>query len=124
MRSGVAENILGLFGPTPLLHPARFCLPPRTAKKISPQGLRVPVEPRGSAFGAGEAGARRAEGAGQSQLIPPVFARALCGEIIMITDDEAFSTVAPAGRPEGVPCGGSAQADASSRPSPTVQSVT
>lgn len=84
----------------------------RAVKKINPRALCVLVEPEGSIFGGGPPGDHKVEGIGQSQFIPPVLDWNVVDEIIMITDDEAFTMVRKLAATEGVLCGGSSGAAA------------
>jgi len=79
----------------------------RALKKINPQTLCVLVEPEGSIFGGGAPGSHKVEGIGQSQFIPANLDYSVADEIMMIYDDEAYTTVRRLAETEGVLCGGS-----------------
>src|SRR6476660_7318838 len=61
----------------------------------------VAVETEGSVLGGGPKGPHKVEGIGSS-FIPKTFDRAVCDEVIMVTDKDAFDTVAKLARLEGV----------------------
>jgi cysteine synthase A len=61
----------------------------------------VAVETEGSILGGGPKGPHKVEGIGSS-FIPKTFDPAVCDEIIMVTDKDAFDTVANLARLEGV----------------------
>jgi len=61
----------------------------------------VAVETEGSILGGGPKGPHKVEGIGSS-FIPKTFDPAVCDEIIMVTDKDAFDTVAKLARLEGV----------------------
>jgi cysteine synthase A len=70
----------------------------------------VAVETEGSVLGGGPKGPHKVEGIGSS-FIPKTFDPAVCDEIIMVTDKDAFATVAQLARLEGVLGGSSAGAN-------------
>jgi cysteine synthase A len=70
----------------------------------------VAVETEGSVLGGGPAGKHRVEGIGAS-FIPKTFDARVADEIIMVTDVDAFATVARLAREEGVLGGSSAGAN-------------
>jgi cysteine synthase A len=59
------------------------------------------VETQGSVLGGGPKGPHKVEGIGSS-FIPKNFDPAVCDEVIMVTDKDAFDTVAQLARLEGV----------------------
>ena len=59
------------------------------------------VETQGSVLGGGPKGPHKVEGIGSS-FIPKTFDPAVCDEVIMVTDKDAFDTVAQLARLEGV----------------------
>ena len=70
----------------------------------------VAVETEGSVLGGGPKGPHKVEGIGSS-FIPKTFDPSVCDEIIMVTDKDAFDTVAQLARLEGVLGGSSAGAN-------------
>ncbi len=73
-------------------------------------GVRcVAVETQGSVLGGGPKGDHKVEGIGAS-FIPKTFDAALCDEIVMVTDVDAFQMVKDLARNEGVLGGSSAGA--------------
>ena len=70
----------------------------------------VAVETEGSILGGGPKGPHKVEGIGSS-FIPKTFDPAVCDEIIMVTDDDAFATVVELARLEGILGGSSAGAN-------------
>lgn len=84
----------------------------RAIKKVNPQAHCVLVEPQGSIIGGGSPGSHKVEGIGQSQFIPKNCDLELADEVMMIKDDEAFSTVRVLAEMEGVLGGGSSGAAA------------
>jgi cysteine synthase A len=70
----------------------------------------VAVETEGSVLGGGKAGPHKVEGIGSS-FVPKTFDPAVCDEIIMVTDQDAFDTVAELARREGILGGSSAGAN-------------
>jgi cysteine synthase A len=61
----------------------------------------VAVETEGSVLQGGKPGPHKIEGIGSS-FVPKTFDRSVCDEIIMVTDKDAFDTVAALARKEGV----------------------
>ena len=84
----------------------------RAVKQLNPEVFCVLVEPEGSIIGGGPPGEHKVEGIGQAQFIPKNCELELADEVIMIYDDEAFSTVRRLAETEGVLCGGSSGAAA------------
>jgi cysteine synthase len=78
----------------------------RFLKQKLPRVLTVAVETQGSVLGGGEPGPHKVEGIGAS-FIPKTFDRAVCDEIMMVTDDDAFDTVKALAAKEGVLAGSS-----------------
>jgi cysteine synthase A len=70
----------------------------------------VAVETEGSVLGGGPKGPHKVEGIGSS-FIPKTFDPKVCDEILMVTDKDAFDTVANLARFEGVLGGSSAGAN-------------
>jgi len=70
----------------------------------------VAVETQGSVLQGGKPGPHKVEGIGSS-FIPKTFDRTVCDEIIMVSDKDAFATVAALARREGVLGGSSAGAN-------------
>lgn len=70
----------------------------------------VAVETQGSVLGGGPKGPHKVEGIGSS-FIPRTFDASVCDEIIMVSDKDAFDTVAQLARLEGVLGGSSAGAN-------------
>jgi cysteine synthase A len=70
----------------------------------------VAVETEGSVLGGGKPGPHKVEGIGSS-FIPKTFDPAVCDEIIMVTDKDAFDTVSQLARLEGILGGSSAGAN-------------
>jgi cysteine synthase A len=68
------------------------------------------VETEGSVLGGGPKGPHKVEGIGSS-FIPKTFDPAVCDEVIMVNDKDAFDTVAQLARLEGVLGGSSAGAN-------------
>jgi cysteine synthase len=68
------------------------------------------VETEGSILGGGPKGPHKVEGIGSS-FIPKTFDPAVCNEVIMVTDKDAFDMVAQLARLEGVLGGSSAGAN-------------
>lgn len=66
----------------------------------------VAVETQGSVLCGGEPGPHKVEGIGVS-FIPKTFDRAVCDEVIMVSDDDAFETVKALAAQEGVLAGSS-----------------
>jgi cysteine synthase A len=82
----------------------------RYMKEHLSQVCCVAVETEGSVLGGGPAGKHRVEGIGAS-FIPKTFDAKVTDEIIMVTDVDAFDTVARLAREEGVLGGSSAGAN-------------
>lgn len=70
----------------------------------------VAVETQGSVLQGGKPGPHKVEGIGSS-FVPKTFDRNVCDEIIMVSDKDAFATVAELAREEGVLGGSSAGAN-------------
>src|SRR5260370_545260 len=73
----------------------------RFMKERRPAVRCVAVETEGSILGGGPPGPHKVEGIGSS-FIPKTFDAKVCDEIIMVTDKDAFDTVAELGRQEGI----------------------
>src|SRR6185312_8586490 len=73
----------------------------RFMKQKSPGVYCAAVETQGSVLGGGPKGPHKVEGIGSS-FIPKNFDPAVCDEVIMVTDKDAFDTVAQLARLEGV----------------------
>jgi cysteine synthase A len=84
----------------------------RVVRQLNPEAVCVLVESEGSIIGGGPPGEHKVEGIGQAQFIPTNCELELADEVIMIYDDEAFSTVRRLAETEGVLCGGSSGAAA------------
>lgn len=82
----------------------------RFLKEQSQQIWCVAVEPNGSILQGGEPGPHEVEGIGVS-FIPPVLARELIDEVIMVHDDDAFRASRELARQEGLLVGGSSGAN-------------
>lgn len=82
----------------------------RFLKEKLPDVLTVAVETEGSVLGGGKPGRHKVEGIGSS-FIPGNFDPAVCDEIIMVTDREAFDMVKKLAAREGVLAGSSAGAN-------------
>src|SRR6266853_2871507 len=82
----------------------------RFMKRKSPSIYCAAVETEGSVLGGGPKGPHKVEGIGSS-FIPKTFDPAVCDEIIMVTDKDAFDTVAQLARLEGGLGGSSAGAN-------------
>jgi cysteine synthase A len=78
----------------------------RRLRESHPKMLRVAVEPQGSILGGGERGPHAVEGIGLS-FFPPILDKSLMDEILMVRDDEAFSTCRELAETEGLLVGGS-----------------
>jgi len=78
----------------------------RYLKEKLPHALAVAVETQGSILCGGEPGPHKVEGIGVS-FIPKTFDRAVCDEVMMVMDDEAFDTVKLLAAQEGVLSGSS-----------------
>jgi cysteine synthase A len=73
----------------------------RFMKQNLPSVYCAAVETQGSVLGGGPKGPHKVEGIGSS-FIPKTFDPAVCDEVIMVTDKDAFDTVAQLARSEGV----------------------
>ncbi|SRR6266851_1771136 len=73
----------------------------RFMKEKNPAIHCVAVETEGSVLQGGKPGPHKVEGIGSS-FVPKTFDRSVCDEIIMVTDKDAFATVAMMARKEGV----------------------
>lgn len=82
----------------------------RYMKEKNPNTHCVAVETQGSVLQGGKPGPHKVEGIGSS-FVPKTFDRAVCDEIIMVSDKDAFATVAELARQEGVLGGSSAGAN-------------
>ncbi len=82
----------------------------RFLKERNPSVHCVVVEPNGSILQGGEPGPHKVEGIGVS-FIPGIFDRDLVDEILMVHDDDAFSTVREVARSESLLVGGSSGAN-------------
>jgi cysteine synthase A len=82
----------------------------RFLKQKNPKILTVAVETQGSVLQGGPPGQHKVEGIGVS-FVPKTFNREYCDEIIMVSDEDAFSTVRDLARKEGVLGGSSAGAN-------------
>jgi len=78
----------------------------RLVKQKLPRVHTVAVETQGSILCGGEPGPHKVEGIGVS-FIPPTFDREVCDEVIMVNDEDAFSTVKLLAAREGVLAGSS-----------------
>jgi cysteine synthase A len=78
----------------------------RYVKEKLPRALAFAVETQGSTLGGGPAGPHKVEGIGTS-FIPKTFDRSVCDEVVMVSDDDAFSTVKRLAAQEGVLAGSS-----------------
>jgi cysteine synthase A len=82
----------------------------RFMKERLPQVLCVAVETQGSVLQGGQPGPHKVEGIGAS-FIPATFDASVADEIIMVSDKDAFQTVADLARKEGILGGSSAGAN-------------
>src|SRR5207245_4787969 len=82
----------------------------RFMKQKLPGVYCAAVETQGSVLGGGPKGPHKVEGIGSS-FIPKTFDPAVCDEVIMVPDKDAFDTVAQLARLEGVLGGSSAGAN-------------
>lgn len=82
----------------------------RLMKEKRPSIRCVAVETEGSILGGGPPGPHKVEGIGSS-FIPATFDGKVCDEIIMVTDKDAFETVAELARKEGILGGSSSGAN-------------
>ena len=78
----------------------------RYVKEKLPRALAFAVETQGSTLGGGPAGPHKVEGIGTS-FIPQTFDRSVCDEVVMVSDEDAFSTVKRLAAQEGVLAGSS-----------------
>jgi cysteine synthase A len=78
----------------------------RYLKEKSPAVRAYAVETQGSTLGGGPAGPHKVEGIGTS-FTPETFDRAVCDEVMMVTDDDAFGMVKTLAAQEGVLAGSS-----------------
>ena len=78
----------------------------RYVKEKLPRALAFAVETQGSTLGGGPAGPHKVEGIGTS-FIPQTFDRSVCDEVVMVSDEDAFSTVKRLAAEEGVLAGSS-----------------
>lgn len=74
----------------------------RTVKKINPDVLCVLVEPEGSIYGGKPPGPKKIEGIGQKDFIPSIFDSNLADEIMMVSDEDACSSMRRLGKTEGI----------------------
>jgi cysteine synthase A len=82
----------------------------RYMKKKLPKVFAAAVETQGSVLGGGPPGQHKVEGIGAS-FIPGNFDRAVCDEILMVSDKDAFDTVSLLAAKEGVLSGSSGGAN-------------
>lgn len=82
----------------------------RFLKKKSSRIFAVAVETQGSVLGGGPPGQHKVEGIGAS-FVPKNFDRAVCDEILMVSDKDAFHTVSVLAAKEGVLSGSSGGAN-------------
>jgi cysteine synthase A len=78
----------------------------RYLKEKLPGVLGFAVETQGSTLGGGQPGPHKVEGIGTS-FIPKTFEAAVCDEVMMVTDDDAFGMVKTLAAKEGVLAGSS-----------------
>jgi cysteine synthase A len=78
----------------------------RYLKEKLPRVLAYAVETQGSVLGGGPPGPHKVEGIGAS-FIPKTFDPAVCDEVLMVTDEEAFGMVKDLAAKEGVLAGSS-----------------
>ena len=78
----------------------------RYFKEKLPHVLAFAVETQGSILKGGQSGPHKVEGIGVS-FIPKTFDAAVCDDVIMVTDDDAFATVKALAAKEGVLAGSS-----------------
>ncbi len=78
----------------------------RYLKEKSPAVLAYAVETQGSTLGGGPPGPHKVEGIGAS-FTPKTFDRAVCDEVMMVMDDDAFGMVKTLAAQEGVLAGSS-----------------
>jgi cysteine synthase len=82
----------------------------RYLKERLPRVLAFAVEPQGSILGGGKPGPHKVEGIGAS-FIPGNFDRALCDEVITVSDADAFDMVRQLAARQGVLSGSSGGAN-------------
>ena len=82
----------------------------RFLKQKLPKVLAVAVETQGSVLGGGPPGKHKVEGIGTS-FIPGNFDPAVCDEVMMVSDSDAFDMVKKLAATEGVLAGSSAGAN-------------
>jgi len=82
----------------------------RFMKERLPNVLAYAVETQGSVLGGGPPGPHKVEGIGAS-FIPGNFDRAVCDEVLMVSDADAFATVKDLAAREGVLSGSSGGAN-------------
>ncbi len=82
----------------------------RYLKEHLPKVLAFAVEPQGSILGGGKPGPHKVEGIGAG-FIPGNFDRALCDEVITVSDSDAFDMVLQLAAREGVLSGSSGGAN-------------
>jgi len=78
----------------------------RLFKEKSSSVVAVAVETQGSTLGGGQPGPHKVEGIGTS-FTPKTFDPAVCDEVMMVTDDDAFGMVKTLAAEEGVLAGSS-----------------
>lgn len=81
----------------------------RFLKEQNPRILTVAVETQGSVLQGGEPGPHKVEGIGVS-FVPNTFDRAVCDEIVMVSDRDAFAAVRALAAQEGLLAGSSSGA--------------
>jgi cysteine synthase len=82
----------------------------RYIKEKLPKAFAAVVETQGSVLGGGQPGTHKVEGIGSS-FIPKNFDSTVCDEIIMVSDENAFTTVKRLAAEEGVLAGSSSGAN-------------
>jgi len=83
----------------------------RFVKEKLPKALAFAVETQGSTLGGGQPGPHKVEGIGTS-FTPKTFDAAVCDEVMMVMDDDAFRMVKTLAAKEGVLAGSSGGAAA------------
>lgn len=78
----------------------------RLVKEKLPSALAYAVETQGSTLGGGQPGPHKVEGIGTS-FTPKTFDAAVCDEVMMVMDDDAFGMVKTLAAKEGVLAGSS-----------------
>ena len=78
----------------------------RLLKEKSPRVLTVAVETQGSTLGGGPPGPHKVEGIGTS-FTPKTFDPAVCDEVMMVSDEDAFGMVKTLAAQEGILAGSS-----------------